>query len=55
MTSDHEPLQRRVESIIQLALSIVTPLSGDSSLRLDHHRTKRPELGTVEEKAEDTL
>lgn len=29
VTSAHEPLQRRVESIIKLALAIVTPLSGD--------------------------
>ncbi|KAL8281150.1 hypothetical protein RQP46_006508 [Phenoliferia psychrophenolica] len=27
VTSDHEPLQRRVESVIQLAMSIVLPLS----------------------------
>lgn len=58
VTSDHEPLQRRVESVIQLAMSIVLPLSasaagGDRSL-LEEHRSKRPELESLsEERAED--
>ncbi|KAK4694158.1 hypothetical protein P7C70_g8785, partial [Phenoliferia sp. Uapishka_3] len=45
VTSEHEPLKRRVESVIQLAMSIVLPLSasvagGDRSL-LEDHRSKR--------------
>ncbi|KAM0752401.1 Endoribonuclease YSH1 [Meredithblackwellia eburnea MCA 4105] len=56
VVSDHEPLKRRVESVIQLAMSIVLPLSasvagGDRSL-LQHHPSKKRELGSVKEEVD---
>ncbi|ORY84136.1 Endoribonuclease YSH1 [Leucosporidium creatinivorum] len=57
VTSTHEPLQRRVESVIQLALAIVTPLSGgETNFTLDDvekaKRAKRTEEPIPEEKEE---
>lgn len=44
---EYEPLKRRVESIVGLAMSIVTPLAGNGSLSVgatssDEHRSKAP-------------
>lgn len=47
----HEALKKRVESIIQLALAIVTPLAGDSTSNVEH-RSKRVGLDILLEKDE---
>lgn len=48
----HEALKTRVESIIKLALAIVTPLSGDSlaeEQEESEHRNKRVGLEVLKE------
>lgn len=51
--SEYEPLKKRVESVIQLAMAIVTPLSGgEKSLSLSDHRTKRTALDPASVKEE---
>lgn len=53
VTSTHEPLQRRVESIIKLALAIVTPLSGDEvPVAAGERPAKKVGLEEVAEEAE---
>ncbi|GAA5973836.1 hypothetical protein JCM21900_002089 [Sporobolomyces salmonicolor] len=57
VTSDYTPLQRRVESVVQIAMAIVTPLSsiGDRSamsLAGDLHRDKKRAEGTARKEIE---
>ncbi|GAA5933593.1 hypothetical protein JCM1841_004495 [Sporobolomyces salmonicolor] len=57
VTSDYTPLQRRVESVVQIAMAIVTPLSsiGDRSamsLAGDLHRDKKRAEGTAGKEVE---
>lgn len=41
VASEFEPLKRRVESVVELAMSIITPLSGRKRDRVEAHKPKR--------------